>query len=201
QISNEVQLKGVAFNDKVDWLVGGFYLKDEPMGPSGSDLDFFFSTAGRFSYSLNEQASRALFANARIDLSSWAEGLNFNIGYRYTWDEYATCAGAGEAAAPYQIGLGTCPGDPRLVPSTVADLETDSAADTWIVGLDYQVNEDLFLYASSRKGYRAGGINTPAFGQGLKPVQFFEPDEVIDVELGMRSHRQLGALEARLSSS
>src|SRR5690606_30337939 len=46
QISNEVQLKGVAFNDKVDWLVGGFYLKDEPMGPYGSDLDFFFSTAG-----------------------------------------------------------------------------------------------------------------------------------------------------------
>lgn len=201
QISNEIQLKGVAFNDKVDWLVGGFYLKDEPMGPYGSDLDFFFSTAGRFSYSFNEQESRALFANASIDLSGWAKGLKLNIGYRYTWDDYATCAGAGEAAAPYGIGRGTCPGDPRLVPSTVADLKTDSAADTWIIGLDYQVNDDLFLYVSSRKGYRAGGINTPAFGVGLKPVQFFDPDEVIDVEVGMRSDWNLGDMQARLNVS
>jgi iron complex outermembrane receptor protein len=199
QLSNEVQLKGTLFNDKVDWLVGGFYLKDEPIGPYGSDLDFFFSTAGRFSYALNEQDSRALFANASIDLSNVLEGLKLNVGYRYTWDDYATCAGAGENAAPYGIGRGDCPDDPRLVPSTVADLKTDSSADTWIVGLDYQVNEDLFLYASSRKGYRAGGINTPAFGQGLKPVQFFEPDEVIDFELGMRSDWQLGDMQARLN--
>src|SRR5690606_39079129 len=199
QLSNEVQLKGTLFNDKVDWLVGGFYLKDEPIGPYGSDLDFFFSTAGRFSYALNEQDSRALFANTSIDLSNVLEGLKLNVGYRYTWDDYATCAGAGENAAPYGIGRGDCPDDPRLVPSTVADLKTDSSADTWIVGLDYQVNEDLFLYASSRKGYRAGGTNTPAFGQGLKPVQFFEPDEVIDFELGMRSDWQLGDMQARLN--
>ncbi|MAT50520.1 MAG: hypothetical protein CMK32_04990, partial [Porticoccaceae bacterium] len=201
QLSNEVQLKGTLFDDKVEWLLGGFYLKDEPSGPYGSDLDFFFSTAGRFSYSLNEQDSRALFANAKIDLSEWVEGLSLNLGYRYTWDDYATCAGAGEAAAPYELGRGNCPDDPRFVASTVADLKTDSSADTWIVGLDYQVNDDLFLYAASRKGYRAGGINTPAFGEGLKPVQFFEPDEVVDFEVGMRSDWNVGEVSGRLNLS
>ena len=201
QITNEVQLQGSLFNDRVEWLLGGFYLKDEPYGPYGSDLDFFFSTDGRFSYSLNEQDSRALFANASIDLSNWVDGLSLNVGYRYTWDEYSTCAGAGEDLPPYKIGPGTCPDDPRLLPDTVADLKTDSSADTWIVGLDYQVKDDLFLYVSSRKGYRAGGINTPAFGPGLKPVQFFEPDEVIDIEVGMRSDWQLGDMQARLNLS
>jgi len=201
QLSNELQLKGKAFDDKVDWLVGGFYLTDEPQGPYGSDLDFFFSTSGRFSYSFNEQRSRAAFANISIDLGAWLEGLSFNIGYRYTKDDYATCAGAGEDAAPYGVGLKDCPNDSRLVASTVADLKTDSSADTWIIGLDYQVNDDVFVYAASRKGYRAGGINTPAFGDGLKPVQFFDPDEVIDVEVGLRSDWQLGETHGRLNAS
>ena len=136
-----------------------------------------------------------------IDLGSWLEGLSFNIGYRYTKDDYETCAGAGEAAAPYNIGLDDCPNDPRLVASTVADLKTDSSADTWIIGLDYQLNDDMFVYAASRKGYRAGGINTPAFGDGLKPVQFFDPDEVIDVEVGVRSDWTLGDVQGRLNMS
>lgn len=201
QFTDELQLKGTAFNDKVDWLIGGFYLTDEPTGPYGSDLDFFFSTAGRFSYSFNEQESRAVFGNVSIDLSSLLEGLKLNLGYRYSWDDYKTCAGSGEDAAPYTIGRGNCPNDPRLVASSVADLKTDSSADTWIIGLDYQVNDDLFLYAASRKGYRAGGINTPAFGDGLKPVQFFEPDEVIDFEVGVRSDWALGDVKGRLNAS
>lgn len=87
------------------------------------------------------------------------------------------------------------------MPSSVADLETDSSADTWIIGLDYQVTDDLFLYAASRKGYRAGGINTPGFGTGLKPVQFFDPDEVIDFELGVRSDWSAGDVRGRLNAS
>ncbi len=201
QLSNEIQLKGSMLDEKVNWLLGAFYLESKPFGPFGSDLDFFFSPAGRFSYSLNEQQSKALFANASIDLSDWVNGLSLNLGYRYTWDEYATCAGAGEDSAPYQLDLDVCPESSTFVSSTVADLSTDSESDTWIIGLDYQVNDNLFLYASGRKGYRAGGINTPSFGEGLKPVQFFEPDEVIDVELGMRSDWTIGDVGGRLNLS
>src|SRR3546814_5287523 len=41
QFTDEVQFKGKLFDDKLDWLIGGFYLKSKPVGPSGTYIPTF----------------------------------------------------------------------------------------------------------------------------------------------------------------
>src|SRR3546814_19448101 len=41
QFTDEVQFKGKLFDDKLDWLIGGFYLKSKPVGPSGTTIPHF----------------------------------------------------------------------------------------------------------------------------------------------------------------
>src|SRR5690606_21413523 len=36
QTSNELQFRGQAFDDKLNWIVGGFWLKNEPNGPQSN---------------------------------------------------------------------------------------------------------------------------------------------------------------------
>lgn len=98
------------------------------------------------------------------------------------------------ADAPTQARLENC-----ADLTGVSSLSTRSNATTWTAGIDWQVNDDLFAYLTTRKGYRAGGINGPEFGAGLAAYQTFDPEEVQDVELGLRSDWQAGDVNGRFN--
>src|SRR3546814_7701099 len=68
---------------------------------------------------------------------------------------------------------------------------------TWAMGLDYQVSGDVFLYGVTRRGYRAGGINTPNLGGTLVPYQTFGPQTVTDSEIGLKADWANGAVQGR----
>ena len=56
------------------------------------------------------------------------------------------------------------------------------------LAIDYSVNDDLLLYGSIAKGFRAGGTNTDeSFGTDPTFNLSFEPDEVWNYELGLKS--------------
>src|SRR3546814_16003247 len=72
---------------------------------------------------------------------------------------------------------------------------------SWTIGLDYQATEDLFVYVTSRRGYRGANVNTPAFetvfttgGPGcpqgacpdLRPFQKIGEEKLTDVALGAK---------------
>ena len=79
--------------------------------------------------------------------------------------------------------------------------KTSSKAPTWTVGLDWQANSDLFLYAVTRRGYRSGGINGPTLAGRLIPFQSFAPEKVTDIELGIRSDFRAGDVRFRFNAS
>src|SRR5690606_8961957 len=98
QFTEEVQFKGKALDDKLDWLVGGFYLKSKPVGPSGTYIPIFILpgiTDAPFNYSFYSEESKALFANIGYKLDGLTEGLRLNVGFRYTWDKIKACVGGG----------------------------------------------------------------------------------------------------------
>lgn len=197
QLTEEFQVKGDALDGKLDWLAGLFYLKSEPDGTNASATGFFFPT--QQVYQFLEEESKAVYLNFGYDLSAVVEGLKLNLGARKTWDESSLCSGYGElplADGPANAKLESC--SPAEL-SDYSDLDTKSNATTWTVGLDWQVNDDLFAYITSRKGYRAGGINGPQFGPGLAAYQTFKPEETVDVEIGVRSDWQLGDVTGRLN--
>ena len=103
QFSNEVQFKGKLIDDRLDWLVGGFYLKSKPVGPSGTYIPVFILpgiTDAPFNYSFYREESKALFANLGLSLDGVTDGLRLNAGFRYTWDDIEACVGGGTTNQP-----------------------------------------------------------------------------------------------------
>lgn len=62
------------------------------------------------------------------------------------------------------------------------------------IGVEYDVGADTLLYANLTTGYKAGGINTYAFGNGSLT---YEPEELTSYEAGVRS--RIGDLRIHLN--
>ncbi|MDB5700837.1 MAG: TonB-dependent receptor [Sphingomonadales bacterium] len=202
QFTDEVQFKGKLFDDKLDWLVGGFYLNSKPVGPSGTYIPIFILpgfTDAPFNYSFYTEKSKALFANVNYKLDDLVEGLRFNAGFRYTWDDISACIGGGTSPNPTVTPAECRAGSPSIRNSSVN--KTSSKAPTWTVGVDWQANHNLFLYAVTRRGYRSGGINGPTLAGRLIPFQSFAPEKVTDVEVGIRSDFEAGDVKIRFNAS
>jgi len=73
------------------------------------------------------------------------------------------------------------------------NFSAKSSAPSWTFALNWQATPDLLLYATTRRGYKAGGYNTPkilpAYADGL---QTFAPETLTDVEIGLKSRFRLG---------
>lgn len=202
-ITDEVQLRGDAFAEKLEWLVGGFYYKKDNNGLNGSIFPQFFGLfPGNFAYNYATDNSRAIFGNVRYKLDSVAQGLSINVGLRHTWDKQFLCGGSGESAPPFVVRRQTCSDDnPVFLPGTGAELTARSKALTWTMGIDWQATDNMFLYATTRRGYRAGGLNSPRLGAGLAAQQVFRPEKVTDFEIGIKSSWQAGDVSGRFNVS
>src|SRR5690606_36749971 len=83
----------------------------------------------------------------------------------------------------------------------VREMETSSEETTWQVGLNWQVNDELFGYVFHRRGYRAGGVNRPILAGRLAKYQAFEPEIVTDYEIGIRADWYPGDMSLRTNLS
>jgi iron complex outermembrane recepter protein len=204
QISDEFQVKGKLFDNKLDWLAGLFYLHDDPTGAQGNFVGFAqivgTPTAGP-GYNFLTDTSKAAFLHATYDLSDLVQGLAFEGGVRYTKDNITSCTGTGLT----NTNSGAVqPGDCSSGAANITGSSTNSAssgAPTWSVGVNWQVNKDLFTYLVTRRGYQAGGINSPTLIGRLEPFQSFDPETVTDVELGLRSDWHIGETALRFNAS
>jgi iron complex outermembrane receptor protein len=193
QISDELQFSGTLFGDRVNWLIGGFYLEGTPGGISGLALSAFSPAPAAnytFNHSYYRDTSKAVFGQLNIKL---VEGLTLNGGYRRTWDQQSVCAIANPWGQP-RISEDACQASATAFKYTVK-----SNAPTWTVGLDWQASDDVFLYATSRQGYRGGGINTPYFGGNLVPYQTFAPEKINDIEVGAKVDWNVGDVRGRFN--
>jgi iron complex outermembrane receptor protein len=206
QTTEEFQVQGSFFDDRLDTIVGAFYLKSEPNGQTGLILAPFIGVVpSSVVLSYRKQTSKALFGQATYDFGS---GFKIDVGVRHTWDKTTSCAAGYSASTPYVPG--TTPiatydqcrnGGTLAVPGIAAPVSTQgtivsdsSAAWTWNAGANYQATEDIFLYGTVRRGYRAGGVNTPILGGRLVPFQSYKPETVLDAEIGLKAKWATGGL-------
>ena len=198
QYSEELQILGKAFSDRLNWIAGGFLQFDHPLGSSIYEA----SAVGASTYDQyhNSDRSQALFAHGIYDLSDYVEGLRFTAGYRYTWD-YVSVGEQSTNDSPSPIR------DPSGIAVNCALLVgTDNNCFTgvnahyssygWNLSLDYQVTPSTLLYVRSGNAYRAGSVNlnvTPEFDD-------IKPEHVTDVELGVKSDWELFGITARTNA-
>lgn len=121
----------------------------------------------------------------------WAVTDQFTLtgGVRKTTDERSS--GPSETFVlfsplqPYPTGLSAAAGK---------KLFASFEATTWNLAANYQVNSDLNVYATVRKGFKSGGFN----GTAINPAdQFFKPEEVTDYEAGVKGLASLGGWQVR----
>lgn len=195
QLTEEFHIKGSAVDDKLEWLLGAFYLKSEPDDVQASATGFFQPATQ--SYVFIEEESKALFVNLSYDLAEVTDGLSFNFGLRQTWDESTLCTGKGEQPdlnGPVEARITDC-----TLLTNFSRQTAKSDEKTWTIGFDWQINDDQFAYITSRKGYRAAGLNAPKLGSGLAPFQEFDPETTTDVELGYRADWQISDILGRFN--
>ena len=201
QTTDEIQLKGTGFGGKADWLLGAFYYFNKPGDQNLTNFPTFFGQVfNQAKYTYQEDTSQALFANINYHADALLDGLTFSAGFRYTWDESKGCGGTGEHAPPYRVTPDTCSvANPIFTPGTAFELTTKSSAPTWTLGVDWKVNDDLFAYATTRRGYRSGGLNFPQLAPAIQDLQTFAPEKVTDLEVGVKSEWTLGSMTGRLN--
>ena len=211
--TEELQLQGSMANDRFVWTIGGFYYDQKPAGLQGSSAIVYCPAAftgfcgASTSQSSVRQKSNALYAQATIDLglaTPALEGLSLTGGYRHTWDEIV---GSAFQFNPDQAVPGNvvCAYDPSIsVPQAQGaaacgfGAQLNTQADTWLVGLDYKLTDDVLLYAKVSRGYKSGGFNPYAV---FVETRTFQPEFVTTYEAGIKSDLMLGTVPLRLNAS
>jgi len=172
QISNELQLQGEADDGRLNFVLGGYYLKQEDENDSYL-LAFDFSPIALGSqlryHALTTAESKALFAQATYALT---DQLSLTAGGRWTW----------EKATSRQL--------PGSLFGTDWPLEVlKDGKPSWTVSLDYKVADDLLVCISHRGSWRAGGYNysvPPIDATAGEGGNRFNPETTKDIELGLK---------------
>lgn len=207
QYSNELQISGEALDNALNYIGGLFWLKSEPNGENRLALQLFAQSGipmtSTFPTPFNgasgpgdfyTDTSKAIFGQVSLDLNHFnaeLEGLSVDIGLRHTKDKTENCpVGATNLVDPISDGS-------ECTESRSAEFSKTS----YNLGLNYQLTDDVLLYAVTRTGYRAGGVNSPNLGGTLTDFQEFEPETVQDFELGIKSDWTIGDINGRLNAS
>lgn len=189
QISNEFQVLGSAFDDKLDWVVGAYYYLMD-----GTATQNNANSGGQTEVGDQESESYALFAQGTYNFD---ERWSLTLGARQSWDkrDVKISRFTGVMANPPH---GTC----SLVGSDPGCTLSDSArfdSPTWNASLTYHFNEDVMMYGSMGTGYKAGGYNLRASSSAeLTP---FNEETVTNYELGLKADWSIGDWQIRNSLS
>ena len=177
QFSQELQLLGTSFADRLDWIIGGYYFEEDgkninPVRFSQVDLQ----SGGHY-----DADSWAIFAQGTWHFT---DKLDLTFGLRYTEDtrdylpdQYIEVLPIGPLPIP-----GTGIGD-RPLPYEWASSETSELVP--MVNLSYRWNNSLMTYFTYSEGFKSGG-----YTQRIFPPEFstpsFDPEFVKSYEGGFK---------------
>lgn len=187
QTTHELQINNAGEDYKV---VGGIYLYDgESCGVFDAILDVLgqaaFKTPGltREVSGCSNAKSQALYAQATYDID---EQWSITAGARYTKDKKDSKVRNGLIFDTVYPESGWVDGYVRpegdLVPVVLDDSEEWSKF-TPRIGVEYQANNDMLLFASFSQGFKSGTFNPRA--TTAEPAA--DPENVDSIEIGMKS--------------
>lgn len=171
QISQELQLQGVAFTGRLNWIGGLYYFDESGDQTLIYDIPIFGLRNLAPTFLATDTQSWAVFGQGTWKFS---DRLGATIGARYSEDKKGF-------DASIQSGFG----DP--VPRTDVSVDRTFSSFTPKVGLDYKFSETLFGYVSAAKGFKAGGYNGLAVLNPRVLSSVYEPQNVWTYEAGFKS--------------
>ena len=165
QWTQELRLNGSS--DQLNWVAGIYYFNDKKEDGS-IEIPFFVDAFGPLgsesSFELDSE-SWAVFGQVDISLT---DALTLILGVRYTEDE-----------KELDLTVGT----PSVL-SANPDIDTEKV--TWRAGLDFNISDDLLLYANVSTGFKSGAFNTSLVTSAAETDPVGE-EEVTSYELGWKA--------------
>jgi len=186
--SEELQLLGTSFDKRLDWIVGAYYSHESGDEDITQRSIFAINPAG-----LTHQVapdvtnkSAAAFVQGTYKIT---DPFSVTAGVRYTKDDRSLTASNYNNTTCQSLGvaLSTLPNLGACRVSRSVDFDQVS----YTFGLNYQIAEDVLLYAKTNKGYRAGGLQQTA--GGTTPIAAatlsrpFQPETLQDYEAGIKA--------------
>jgi iron complex outermembrane receptor protein len=203
QYTEELQLQGKAFNDKLTWVAGGYLEFDHPLGDTllGSAAlgATPFGTVGYYHFNIQTR-SQALFVHGTYDLSDYVEGLSLTGGYRYTWDYSSTGSrstnGVDGVTRNPDGSPNNCGGTFGFSTNCYQSVNAHFSSFGWNASIEYQVDPSTLVYVRSGNAYRPGAFNLNV------PLEFskVQPEHDTDVEIGVKADYDLWGMHARTNA-
>ncbi len=171
QYTQEFQLLGTAASDRLDWIVGAFWFKEDAEQAISDNLPMYFLFNLAPTLLDTNTESVALYAQATW---KFTDALSGTLGLRRTEDDK-------QFFGSIQTGFGS------PVPRTVVTNDRTFSATTPKIGLDWKIRDDVFAYASFSRGFKAGGYNGLAVFNANAFRAVYEPQEVDAIEIGLKA--------------
>ncbi len=208
QFSQEIQLTGTSLNNRLKWVVGGFYMHEKgqdlfdvalgsglfnalealpgaiiPLGPVACPPapGVFAPCVGGMGNPLNVGLDLDILITDDIDIDSYAVfgEMNYDI----------TDALSFTAGMRYSYDKKVFVTSLLHQNSNVLELDGEEASDSWDslsprVSLKYNLAADAMIYASVTGGFKSGGFNGRA--TSLAQIGSFDPEKVWAYEIGTK---------------
>lgn len=192
QLSQELQLNGRGFDDRLTYTLGAFYFTENArditnndafigLGPPPFTRARVDGIVGNDSYAVYGQATFEILPDFRL-----------TAGLRYTMDERELVNR--NLATRHAIYDGPIIAEICSIVVSVRDpgttCQSTRSADfdyfSYTLGADYQATPDLLLYFRTGRSYKSGGFNIRST---TVPDSFapFQPEQLTDYELGVKA--------------
>lgn len=171
QFTQELQLQGDALDGSLNWILGAFYFHESGNQSLTDNIPIFFLFDLDPTFLNMETDSYAVFAQVDYAITDRA---TITLGGRYSKDNK-------KFDADIQSGFGA----PN--PRTAVSLDETFDSFTPKFGLDYELSDDLFAYASVSKGFKAGGFNGLSILNPFVLSAVYQPQTVWAYEAGLKS--------------
>ncbi len=206
QFSQEINISGLALSDRLDWIAGVFYFEQDidilwnfdlpvlqgffeavfpdiqngfmpPLPPGGlgdPTRNVFYDV--RLPSGVGSEIPFLDFSN-ELEVDSIAaflqgtysitDSFRVTAGIRYTEDEKETLQSLTS----------------NVTPESCMDLRLSEtwSETTWRLGADWNVSDNLMLYASASRGFKSGGFNTGTCDNA------YDPETIDAYEIGLKS--------------
>lgn len=181
--SQEFQYNAKSFDERLDWTVGAFYLRDDVHQDGHPRIPSAFVALDNYMDQIAK--SYAGFAQATYAVT---DPFSVTLGIRYSRDEKDTTFTSIQAPGGFQ------PSGTVLIDGNESKRWS---AVTPKVSLQYQFTPDAMAYVTASKGYKAGGFNgTPFTAADFLP---YEPEKVWNYEAGVKTEWFDNRLRANLT--
>jgi iron complex outermembrane receptor protein len=173
QVSEELQLTGVALNDRLKYSAGLYYFDEK-----GAEADYVLIGEGLLQiqgYETIETQSYAGYTHLEYTV---VDNLNVIAGGRYSYDHKTLS----ESQPVFAVA------GPPFQTTPTGNNSQDFSVFTPTLGLQYSFTKDLMSYLTYSKGYKDGGWTTRLTAP-LDPLRVptFGPEKANTYELGVKS--------------